>query len=105
MHPIWVDVVAAVRTLMGTFSTGTTEDLQRSGSLLAAIAKLETHDRGATTGRRYNIPAQRVQPRPEQAIGGSQSLRTLSDSVDAWSSQSLPSSSTWTAYWSTPPRP
>jgi hypothetical protein len=34
---------------METFSTGTTEDLERSGSLLAAIAKLETHDRGSTT--------------------------------------------------------
>jgi hypothetical protein len=34
---------------METFSTGTTEDLERSGSLLEAIAKLETHDRGATT--------------------------------------------------------
>jgi hypothetical protein len=49
MYPIWVDVIAAVRTLMETFKTDTIEGLQRSDSLLAALAELETHDRRGTT--------------------------------------------------------
>jgi hypothetical protein len=51
MHPIWVDVVEAVRTLLGTFGsdTGTIEDLRHSESLVEGHAKLESHGRRPTT--------------------------------------------------------
>jgi hypothetical protein len=49
MHPIWVDVIDAVRTLMETFRSDTLEGLQNSGSLLETLAKLETHERRSTT--------------------------------------------------------
>ena len=50
MHPIWVDVVDTVRTLLETFSDDDTlEGLRRSGSLLEGLVKLESHERLPTT--------------------------------------------------------
>jgi hypothetical protein len=49
MHPIWVDVVAAVRTLMEQFSKDAPEEVRRSGAIREGFSKLETHDRPAVT--------------------------------------------------------
>lgn len=49
MAPIWVDVIAAVRTLMQATSSDSLEGRQPQESLSTALSTLESHERKPTT--------------------------------------------------------